>query len=149
MTRLALAAKCGAFGCSGLATGELVGSEAGLVVGAPMARPPCARSDASAILPTPTPHCSKKWRRVTSRSSARLRGWGPLQGMSLLLRHRLVQIQDRAGDGRPGGQLGDIGILRRVLRVRQCNCGRVEALFLIRILHALELGVVEIANLLQ
>ena len=35
--------------------------------------PPLARSDASAIFPTPTPHSPKKCRRVISRSSATLR----------------------------------------------------------------------------
>ena len=46
-------------------------------------RPP-ARSDASAILPTPTPHSAKKCRRVISRSSAALRAGCWLQGMAVL-----------------------------------------------------------------
>jgi hypothetical protein len=56
ITRFALGAKCG-----GLGKSELV-----LLSGDPndLAARPSVKSPASAILPTPTPHSRKKWRRA-------------------------------------------------------------------------------------
>ena len=41
-----------------------------------------------------------------------------------ILRHRLVEVQDRAGDHRPGGQLGDVEALvaRRLAHLEQLQC---------------------------
>src|SRR3954462_7925971 len=98
MTRFAFAGKCGDLTASGFLRFD------GLVVGAacevagvlaPSARPPPARRDASAILPTPSPHSSKKCRRVNSRSSNRVFGCLPWQGISSLLGHRFVEVENR------------------------------------------------------
>src|SRR5688500_16378417 len=111
MTRLALAAKCGSLDiiCPAEPRGAVV---ACVVAGGPArARPPPTSSDASAILPTPIPQVSKNCRRVMSRSSARVRAVGCWQSMArLLLGHRLVQVQDRSRDGRPGRQLGQVAL---------------------------------------
>src|SRR6516165_381016 len=58
MTRLAFGAKCGRLGVSGL--------DAGTAAARPGTAP--VSSEARAILPTPTPHSRKKWRRVTARA---------------------------------------------------------------------------------
>src|SRR5262249_1906272 len=56
ITRVALGAKCGGLGESGLTPDAAV----------PRERNASVSSDASAILPTPTPQSRKKWRRVTA-----------------------------------------------------------------------------------
>src|SRR2546421_12793265 len=66
MTRFALGAKCGWRGARGLGEDEdggwrMVDGEA-LEAAKVLSR---RRRDAMAILPTPTPHWEKKWRRVT------------------------------------------------------------------------------------
>ena len=84
----------------------------------------CKQRRDGEILPTPKPQSRKKWRRVTSRRCcwkgsfsfrplARVRG--RRGGSPLLLRHRLIQVQHRPGDGRPDRALVDVAVpgLRR------------------------------------
>src|SRR4051794_29484543 len=65
-------------------------------------RPPSM--DASAILPTPTPHRLKKWRRVSNSRSLS-------SGVISLPCHEIVQVEEHAAKRSPGGQL------RNALRV--------------------------------
>src|SRR5439155_19910967 len=104
MTRLALAGKCGGLGDRGFSIFDFrfsIESEAKAREDMPL-----ARMDASAIFPTPTPHCWKKCRRVISRSSQRFRGWGQLQGISGLLGiirrfRRFAQIEMQVFESAP------------------------------------------------
>src|SRR5215218_1098266 len=100
MTLFAFAGKCVERGAIGRGSGA--GADVACVLAnSPANAPlPLVSSDASAIFPTPTPQVSKNCRRVRSRSSARLCARGLLQGMAgLLLRDRLVEVQDRPRHG--------------------------------------------------
>src|SRR3954451_23399966 len=122
MTALALGAKCGCFGAKML--GRADGAARATEAAAPVI------SDARAILPTPTPHSRKKWRRVISSrwrwagvistSQTALVAWAcnharvslivhrhghaymPCHETRSILRHRFVEIQDGTRDERPG-----------------------------------------------
>src|SRR5262249_2784009 len=88
---------------------------------------PCCPSNwRRAMVPRPTPHCSRNQPRVTWRGSALRYRWswqfmtkflrrrGGLwcsEGFASLLRDRLVEVQQDSRDGRPGGELGRRGIL--------------------------------------
>ena len=77
-------------------------------------------SAASAILPTPTPHSSKKWRRVTAQRVQSASGF-----IGLSFRDGLVEVQERPRQDRPGGALDGVAMRpdRRSWR-RPAPCAR-------------------------
>src|SRR5258708_2481689 len=87
MTRFAFAGKCGCRGASGLAPETACAPE----VSASVSRP------AKAILPRPTPHSCRKWRRVTCWQVF----W--IEFMVSAPGNRFVKIPQRAGEGGPCG----------------------------------------------
>src|SRR5437016_7333898 len=114
MTFFTFAGKCGGFGAVGLAS--LAGS----------ADSSCSpSSDASAILPTPTPQRLKKCRRVSN--------WRSLSSGVIVCSlpcHEIVQIEEYPAQRRPGGHLRNaLGV--HVLFTGHCAVRRgIEDLFL-------------------
>src|ERR1700687_4880432 len=79
------------------------------VFGASTANSFSSSSADSANAPTPTPLSLKKWRRVIVRNAS----WRDF--IESFLRHRLIQVQQRVGDHRPGGAFSnDLGSRRPV-----------------------------------
>src|SRR6266404_9538963 len=109
MMLFALAGNSGGFGARGF-TALMAGLG---VAWGPPARDWLIRLE-SAAPPIPKPACLKKWRRVTARSiscigASRISSIGepvnPSASLFLLLRDRLVQIQQHIRNHGPGGQL--------------------------------------------
>src|SRR4051812_14672280 len=87
MTRFAFGAKCGGLAAIGSA------AEAGAARSCDS-----IRSDASAILPTPTPQSRKKWRRVVARRrSAACRGSGALMRSASQGRGHVMPVVRQSG----------------------------------------------------
>src|SRR3954451_18642244 len=101
ITRLALAAYCGRRGARGvIAEGSTVraaGADSAIML-------------ESAIEPRlSAPVCLRNWRRV---AEARRWWWGWVMG-GLPLGEGLVEVEQDVGDDGPGGEVADVGVLRR------------------------------------
>src|SRR5688572_866628 len=77
-----------------------------MIRGSSAARAPRFSSAASAAEPMPVEARPRNVRRVMTRE------YFSKMSIASLSRDRFVEVQDRAGDRRPGGQLGGIDVLR-------------------------------------
>src|SRR5882672_11454324 len=126
MTCLALGRNAGGRGAVGLINSEAVG-EANAFETPPLS------SDASAILPMPTPQSEKNCLRVIRRRSASdllYRDGSNAQLMILFLSHCLIEVKNRPANRRPRRQFRQIDPLGRLIRISQRHLHRIGPLLL-------------------